>query len=156
MLGFENRDVADEDFRDNTVDAGEVGLGQSSTALYELELVPPSERQGAATTLATVTLRYEHPRRGSITEIEAGIGAGDAAASFAAAGAHFRLAAVVAEFAEVLRASPFVDEGHTDMAELAAQAAAVAEALGDEPDADDLVTLIDAARRASGDSSGSG
>ena len=156
LLGFENRDVADEDFRDNTVDAGEVGLGQSSTALYELELVPPSERQGAATTLATVTLRYEHPRRGSITEIEAGIGAGDAAASFAAAGAHFRLAAVVAEFAEVLRASPFVDEGHTDMAELAAQAAAVAEALGDEPDADDLVTLIDAARRASGDSSGSG
>ena len=156
LLGFENRDVADEDFRDNTVDAGEVGLGQSSTALYELELVPPSERQGAATTLATVTLRYEHPRRGSITEIEAGIGAGDAAASFAAAGAHFRLAAVVAEFAEVLRASPFVDEGHTDMAELAAQAAAVAEALGDEPDADDLVTLIDAARRASGDSAGSG
>ena len=156
LLGFENRDVADEDFRDNTVDAGEVGLGQSSTALYELELVPPSERQGAATTHATVTLRYEHPRRGSITEIEASIGAGDAAASFAAAGAHFRLAAVVAEFAEVLRASPFVDEGHTDMAELAAQAAAVAEALGDEPDADDLVTLIDAARRASGDSSGSG
>ena len=156
LLGFENRDVADEDFRDNTVDAGEVGLGQSSTALYELELVPPSERQGAATTLATVTLRYERPRRGSITEIEAGIGAGDAAASFAAAGAHFRLAAVVAEFAEVLRASPFVDEGHTDMVELAAQAAAVAEALGDEPDADDLVTLIDAARRASGDSSGSG
>ena len=156
LLGFENRDVADEDFRDNTVDAGEVGLGQSSTALYELELVPPSERQGAATTLATVTLRYEHPRRGSITEVEAGIGAGDVAASFAAAGARFQLAAVVAEFAEVLRASPFVDEGHTDMAELAAQAAAVAEALGDEPDVADLVSLIGGARRASGDDTRSG
>ena len=25
LLGYENRDVADEDFRDDTVDAGEVG-----------------------------------------------------------------------------------------------------------------------------------
>ena len=156
LLGFENRDVADDDFRDNTVDAGEVGLGQSSTALYELELVPAGERPGGATTLATVTLRYEHPRRGSITEIEAGIGAGDVAASFDAAGARFRLAAVVAEFAEVLRASPFVDEAHTDMAVLATEAAAVAQDLATDPDVADLVSLIDAARRAAGDGTGGG
>ncbi|MYI05734.1 MAG: DUF3520 domain-containing protein, partial [Gemmatimonadetes bacterium] len=99
------------------------------------------------TTLATVTLRYEHPRRGSITEIEAGISDGDVVGSFAAAGAHFRLAAVVAEFAEVLRQSPFVDDAHADMAVLAAQAAAVAEDLATDPDAADLVVLIDAARR---------
>ena len=32
LLGFENRAIADEDFRDDTRDAGEVGAGQSSTA----------------------------------------------------------------------------------------------------------------------------
>ena len=74
LLGFENRDVADEDFRDNTVDAGEVGLGQSSTALYELELSSASNGSGGPTTLATVTLRYERPRIGSITEVEMSIG----------------------------------------------------------------------------------
>ena len=84
LLGFENRDVADEDFRDNTVDAGEVGLGQSSTALYELELSSASNGSGGSTTLATVTLRYERPRIGSITEVEMSIGETDVASSFAA------------------------------------------------------------------------
>ena len=156
LLGFENCDVADEDFRDNTVDAGEVGLGQSSTALYELELVPAGDRQAGVATLATVTLRYEHPRRGSITEIEAGIAVGDIAGSFVAAGARFRLAAVVAEFAEVLRRSPFVAETHADMAVLAAQAAAVAGDLAEDPDAADLQVLINTARRVSGDGSPGG
>ena len=150
LLGFENRDVADEDFRDNTVDAGEVGLGQSSTALYELEPVSASDGSGDPTTLATVTLRYERPRRGSITEVETSIGEDDVAASFAAAGEYFRLAAVVAEFAEVLRGSPFSDGTEAGMSALAAEAAAVAEAFSGDPDATELVTLIETARQASG------
>ena len=40
LIGYENRDIEDQRFRDDTVDAGEVGSGQCSTALYELELVP--------------------------------------------------------------------------------------------------------------------
>jgi secreted protein with Ig-like and vWFA domain len=39
LIGYENRDIADEDFRQDTVDAGEVGAGHSVTALYEIELV---------------------------------------------------------------------------------------------------------------------
>ena len=150
LLGFENRDVADEDFRDNTVDAGEVGLGQSSTALYELELAAPSSGSGSSTTLATVTLRYERPRRGSVIEVEMSIGETDVAASFAAAGEHFRLAAVVAEFAEVLRGSPFSDSTEAGMSVLAAEAAAIGEAFSGDPDATELVTLIETARQASG------
>ena len=150
LLGFENRDVADEDFRDNTVDAGEVGLGQSSTALYELELAAPGSGSGSSTTLATVTLRYERPRRGSVIEVEMSIGETDVAPSFAAAGEHFRLAAVVAEFAEVLRGSPFSDGTDAGMSALAAEAAAVAEAFSGDPDATELVTLIETARQASG------
>ena len=40
LLGYENRRVDDEDFRNDQVDAGEVGAGHSVTALYELKLHP--------------------------------------------------------------------------------------------------------------------
>ena len=38
LLGYENRDVADEDFRNDEVDAGEVGAGHTVTALYEIKI----------------------------------------------------------------------------------------------------------------------
>ena len=40
LLGFENRDVADRDFRNDKVDAGEIGAGHEVTALYEVKLTP--------------------------------------------------------------------------------------------------------------------
>lgn len=36
LLGYENRILADEDFNDDSKDAGEIGLGHTVTALYEL------------------------------------------------------------------------------------------------------------------------
>ena len=149
LLGFENRDVADEDFRDNTVDAGEVGLGQSSTALYELELTRRGRERGDRDWLATATLRYQRPRRGSITEIEASVSEADIARSFASASPHFRLAAVAAEFAEVLRRSPFVEYRDADMGLLSEEAWYVADDLRRDADAEELAQLIDTARRAS-------
>jgi Ca-activated chloride channel family protein len=51
LVGYENRDVADIDFRNDKVDAGEIGAGHSVTAIYEVEL-------GASTRpLATVRIR---------------------------------------------------------------------------------------------------
>ena len=38
LIGYENRDVADDDFRNDKVDAGEIGAGHQVTALYEIEL----------------------------------------------------------------------------------------------------------------------
>ena len=46
LLGYENRDVADDDFRNDEVDAGEIGAGHSVTALYEIELLPGNEDRG--------------------------------------------------------------------------------------------------------------
>ena len=148
LLGFENRDVADEDFRDNTVDAGEVGLGQSSTALYELELARRGRDRDSGGWLATATLRYQRPRRGSITEIEQSISDADIARSFASASPHFRLAAVAAEFAEVLRRSPFVEYRDVDMGVLSEEAWYAADDLRRDRDAEELAQLIDTARRA--------
>ena len=147
LLGFENRDIADEDFRDNTVDAGEVGLGQSATALYELEL---RATRGGSAELATVTLRYERPDRTSIREIERSISRAEVVGGFAAADPHFRLAVVAAEFAEVLRHSPFVDYRDLDMTVLAEESGAVARALPGDPDAAELADLIDLARQRMG------
>lgn len=36
LIGYENRALADEDFNDDTKDAGEIGVGHTVTALYEL------------------------------------------------------------------------------------------------------------------------
>ncbi len=144
LLGFENRDVADEDFRDNTVDAGEVGLGQSATALYELEV---RAARGGSAELATVTLRYERPDRASIREIDRSITHAELVGSFAAADPLFRLAAVAAEFAEVLRRSPFVDYRDLDMTVLLEESRAVARDLPGDPDATELGDLIQTARQ---------
>ena len=38
LLGYQNRDVADRDFRNDAVDGGEVFAGHATTALYDVEL----------------------------------------------------------------------------------------------------------------------
>ncbi|AWZ07006.1 VWA domain-containing protein [Streptomyces sp. ICC4] len=57
LIGYDNRRVADEDFRDDSVDGGEVGSGHTVTALYAVRLRP-----GAAGHLATATVRWLDPR----------------------------------------------------------------------------------------------
>jgi Ca-activated chloride channel family protein len=97
LMGYENRDVADEDFRNDEVDAGEVGAGHSVTALYEI--VPIA---GASGNLATVRLRWQDPESEEVYEIEHSQSAGDVYGSFEAAPPHFRLDAAVAAFADLL------------------------------------------------------
>lgn len=46
------------------MDAGEVGAGQSVTALYEVELAP-----GAGDPALTVQVRYADPRTGKVREL---------------------------------------------------------------------------------------
>jgi len=110
QLGYENRRLKKEDFRNDAVDAGEVGSGQSVTALYELELLP----QLLAKTridlpprkLATVRVRYRRIDTGRVEEIERAVWPHECVPVLDKAGRHFRLAAAVAEFAEILRGSP--------------------------------------------------
>ncbi|MGN9785563.1 YfbK domain-containing protein [Nonomuraea sp. ZG12] len=56
LLGYENRALATEEFRDDSRDGGEVGPGHSVTALYSVRLKP-----GATGQLATATVRWQHP-----------------------------------------------------------------------------------------------
>ena len=60
LIGYENRDVADKDFRNDKVDAGVIGAGHQVTALYELELANDWAAKSAP--LATVRVRHKAPR----------------------------------------------------------------------------------------------
>lgn len=108
QLGYENRRLTRAQFRDDRADAGEVGSGQSVTALYELDGVtpPPPGAPAAAAALATVRLRWRD-ESGRIRETEMRVAAPATPPDFASAPATTRLAVCAAEFAERLRGSPY-------------------------------------------------
>ena len=110
LLGYENRRLAHEDFRNDTVDAGEVGAGHSVTALYEIKL-----HENADGKLATVSIRHENPDTGNVTEINRSISTDALKGSFEETTSAFQLAASVAEFAEILRGSFWAQEGSLEI-----------------------------------------
>ncbi|MEO7270056.1 MAG: von Willebrand factor type A domain-containing protein [Knoellia sp.] len=55
LIGYENRALADEDFDNDAVDAGEVGAGHKVTALYEVRPTAQADRGDA---LGTVRVRW--------------------------------------------------------------------------------------------------
>ena len=109
LIGFENRGVLDSDFRNDDVDAGEIGAGHQVTAIYEIELergVDLDDRDE----IGEVRLRWEEPGTGDITEIEEDIDLDVIEPNWTRTSDSFQLAVVVATFAEVLRDSPFADD----------------------------------------------
>jgi Ca-activated chloride channel homolog len=109
QLGYENRALTAEQFRDDTVDAGEVGSGQSVTALYEIERAALAPRAAAEAPLGMVRVRYRPATGGPVAEISRPILAADLAAAFPSARPQFRIAACAAAFAERLRGSPYAN-----------------------------------------------
>jgi Ca-activated chloride channel family protein len=99
LIGYENRNVADKDFRNDKVDGGEMGAGYSATALYELKLWP-----NAVGTAATVFVRYKDPDTFEATEFKCPFQTSQIADPQQVSSA-FALAARVTEFAEILRKS---------------------------------------------------
>ena len=104
LVGYENRDNADADFRNDKVDAAEIGAGHNVTALYEFKLFP-----GAKGEIATVHLRWEDPETGRVYEITERYFTNDQVDSFREASPYLQLDVLVAEFAEVLRNSFWAD-----------------------------------------------
>src|SRR5205085_1320299 len=78
LIGYEDRDIADSNFRNDKVDAGEIGAGHSVTALYEVELVGDNKSLGSSNDPAlTVQLRYADPKSGQVTEMRKPLNRGD-------------------------------------------------------------------------------
>jgi Ca-activated chloride channel family protein len=53
LIGYENRQLTDEEYEDNTTDAGEIGTGLQVTAIYELKLAEEAGNFG------NLSIRYK-------------------------------------------------------------------------------------------------
>lgn len=132
LLGYENRDVADNKFRDDKEDGGEIGAGHEVTALYEVKFVKNSRSDK----VATVYVRYKDDSGNEVSEINRGIKKSMFHNQFHSASYDFKLAAVAAEYAEVLRKSYWAkDSNPQNLLNI------VAELLG-EHQTDELIELI--------------
>jgi Ca-activated chloride channel family protein len=116
LLGYENRDVEDDKFRDDKEDGGEIGSGHDVTALYEVKF-----KDGARGKFATVYMRYKDPDFvDEVTEVNYSISRNDLRAEFSETNNSFKLAVCAAEFAEILRESFYArDANFTDLLDLA-------------------------------------
>jgi Ca-activated chloride channel family protein len=98
LIGYVNRDIKDEDFRNDSVDGGEIGANHAATALYEIKLI-----EGATGAIGYATIRYKTDELDAeFTEIAQEVYTRDIASSWEAANDGLRLAGNVAEFAEIL------------------------------------------------------
>ena len=131
LLGYENRAIADEDFRNDAVDAGEIGAGHQVVALYEIELTNAAPIKP----LAKVHLRWKaptgagrEPLEDSATELSHTV---DFAKSTTWEGASngYKRSALVAQFAEILRRS--VHARNDSLDQLIVDSSALAEAMED-------------------------
>ncbi|HTK59391.1 MAG TPA: VWA domain-containing protein [Sphingomicrobium sp.] len=115
LIGYETRALNRDDFDNDKVDAGDVGSGQTVTALYEVVPVGGPSVMGAsryagtegprcnACELGFVKIRYKLPKSDTSRLISTPINAGVQFASFDAAPRDARFATAVAGFAELLR-----------------------------------------------------
>ena len=120
LIGYENRIMAHQDFKDDTKDAGEIGAGHHVTVLYEI--VPVRERPLLAKAegdqavrfgkkpdltaeLLTVNLRYKKPAEATSRPISQRVA--DTSLDFGHASNDLKFAAAVAGFGMLLRDSPY-------------------------------------------------
>ncbi len=138
LIGYENRDIEDKRFRDDTIEAGAVGSGQCSTALYELELTSPSAGAGAAD-LGTVFVRYRNTETGQMEEVSRTLAGSIIQRRAVEQNPRFFLAAGAARFAEWLRQSEHAQQ--TSLADVQNMLDQVSAALPLDQDVKDLAAL---------------
>ncbi|WP_327684101.1 vWA domain-containing protein [Streptomyces sp. NBC_00467] len=125
LIGYENRAVADEDFRNDRVDGGEVGPGHTVTALYAVRL-----REGASGHVATATVRWLDPKTRAPHEQTGSVETNAVdGALWGAASSRFQVTAVAAYFAESLRGGSM--PGAPGLGELAQRARKLADTTED-------------------------
>jgi Ca-activated chloride channel family protein len=131
LVGYEDRVMRAEDFKDDARDSGDMGSGHSVTALYEI--APPGNDAGAGSVdplkyqtagkptgsaeLLTVKLRYKQPDADVSREIDQAV----ADVPNAAPGADLSFASAVAAFGMLLRDSPYKGAATWSMVEKSAE-----------------------------------
>ena len=135
LIGYETRMLNREDFRNDKVDAGEVGAGHSVTAIYELTpantdagLIAPSRYQnedldsgsGFDNEFAFLKIRYKLPDAQSSSLIAQPVTADDYYEKIDSAPRDVRFATAVAAFGQLLQGGRYTGEfGYEDVIALA-------------------------------------
>jgi Ca-activated chloride channel family protein len=119
LIGYETRALNRDDFDNDKVDAGDVGSGQTVTALYEivpvggprtmgdLRYAAPARVARTGSEYGYVKIRYKLPKSSTSRLIATPIDRREEVSSFAAAPQDARFAAAVAGFAELLRGGKY-------------------------------------------------
>ncbi|MFI7503472.1 von Willebrand factor type A domain-containing protein [Streptomyces sp. NPDC049687] len=141
LVGYDDRRVADDDFRDDRVDGGEVGPGHTVTALYAVRTKP-----GADGPLATATVRWLDPDSRTPHETSGRLRTDALHDSLSAAPVRFQVTATAAYFADNLRHAERPLPGAPSLGELAERAHALADRTEDE-DVRHLAEAVDQAAR---------
>ena len=103
LIGYENRIMDNEDFENDEEDAGEIGLGQTITALYELL---PVQLPDAGLAICTIDFRYKKSGENQSKLIS--MAAYDKGTAFNNASADMRFAVSVAGTSLLLRSSEYI------------------------------------------------
>lgn len=140
LLGYENRDVADKDFRNDKVDGGEIGAGHSVTALYDVVLAKTDAAPLVVRVRSKAPLGSEKADEQTFAMPLASI-----ARSFDEAPPALRFQTAVVGFAEILRKSPHAHAWK--LSDVARIAAASAEG---SPERDEFVRMVRKADELSG------
>jgi len=109
QIGYAKHQLTKEQFRDNTVNAAQVGAAESGNALYVIEVNPNGDGP-----IATVRVRYKVPGTEEYPEHEWVVPYEGNASPLDQSTPAMRLAATASAFSEWLAASPFAGEVTTD------------------------------------------
>lgn len=139
LIGYENRKVADNRFRDNSQDGGEIGPGHEITAVYEIVL----SNNRSKGKLATVHVRWTNPGETQVTELSRDAFIGRNWKKLSAIRPELRLALVASRFSELLKGTSYVSE--TSYNDLLQVADPLRQQMGGKQ-VDDLLDLIRRAR----------
>jgi Ca-activated chloride channel family protein len=110
LIGYENRVLQNEDFVDDSKDAGEIGANQSITALYEV--VPVQQPEVSSSPSLTVDFRYKMPDEDVSMPLELQIT--DRATAFSASSDFMKFTASVAAFGMTLIESDYAGTADHD------------------------------------------
>ncbi|MCJ8329832.1 MAG: von Willebrand factor type A domain-containing protein [Lentisphaeria bacterium] len=100
QIGYENRQLKKEDFRNDKIDAGEVGAGQSVTAIYEI-----IRKDKSTGVIADVRVRWKDAHTYKVTEINQIVKTAEKR-DFTKSTSNYQLAVLVSAFAEKLKEHP--------------------------------------------------
>lgn len=104
LIGYENRMLSQEDFEDDTKDAGEIGAGHTVTAMYEVALTDQAMDAANESPWLTLGIRYKEPGGNTSKLLEYPVNQQVYAAEPSTA---FQFAVCVAEFGMVVRNSEY-------------------------------------------------